>query len=446
MLSRSSHIASRGIVRLLLVLSALLAGSTPSLALKVEQIVSPKGIKAWLVEERAVPLIALRFVFVGGASQDPAGKEGLAGLLADTLSEGAGDLTAEAFRDKLSEQGARLAIASDRDKIYGALETLTKRFGASAELLRLVLTSPRFDPDAVERVKVQRVTDLALSANEPGVIAVERWYQEAFPGHVYARPVNGVRASVEGLTRDDVKAQHRRLFAKDSLRVVIVGDIDQRAAGEALDVIFGSLPEKAELVIVPAVEPRALAAPVVIAKDQPLATAAFGLPSIRGKDPDFPALQVLNHVLGSGDFDSRLMEEIRVKRGLAYSIKTSLLQDMVTTLMFGGFSTKNENMGPALGVLKEVLAATARDGPTPAQFENAKRYLTGSYLLDFDTNSKVAGSLLGFWLDGDGPEYLTERNKRINAVTLADVKRVAEKVLKADRLLVTIVGRPKLGE
>jgi zinc protease len=192
------------------------------------------------------------------------------------------------------------------------------------------------------------------------------------------------------------------------------------------------------------VEPRSRAQPLVIDKDYPLATATFGLRSLPSDHPDFPALQVLNNIIGSGDFDSRLMEEVRVKRGLAYSINTGLLRDSTTSFLLGAFATKNEAMGTALGVVKDVLAATARDGPTPAQFENSKRYLTGSFLLDFDTNAKVANSLLQIWLEGKTPDYLLSRNRAINGVTLNDVKRVAGEVLQVDRLLVTIVGKPKL--
>jgi zinc protease len=225
---------------------------------------------------------------------------------------------------------------------------------------------------------------------------------------------------------------------------VIVGDIDKSAAATAIDNIFGSLPEKGQTTPVTRVEPRAVQAAVVITMDQPLATATFGLPSLPTDHPDFPALQVLNHIIGSGDFDSLLMEEVRVKRGLAYSIKTSLLNDSISSLVLGGFSTKNENMGAALSVVKDVLARTVRNGPTQFQFDNAKRFLSGSFLLDFDTNAKVATSLLSIWLRGEKPAYLQTRNQRINGVTLGDVKRVAEEVLRADRLVVTIVGMPNL--
>jgi len=432
------------ILGLVCVLIGLLGSPIAARALTVEEIVSAKGIKAWLVEEHSVPLIAVRFAFAGGATQDQPGKEGLAGMVADLLMEGAGDLSAAALKEQLSRLGVRMTTSSSRDAFYGGLETLTARFGPSAELLRLMLVAPRFDPDAIERVRSQHLTDLAIAANEPSKVGVERWYSEAFKDHPYGRPVDGTPESIARLTRDDFKTQHARLLARDVLKIVIVGDIDKRAAAAAIDAIFGGLPEKAQLNRVERVEPRSLPAPVVVDKDQPLATATFGMASLPGNHPDFPALQVLNHVIGSGDFDSRLTEEIRVKRGLAYSIQTGLLDDSIASLLLGGFATKNETMGVALAAVREVLATTARNGPTPSQFENAKQYLVGSLLLDFDTNAKVAGSLLGVWLRGEGPDYLLTRNRKIASVTLNDVRRVAEQVLKPDRLTVTIVGKPKL--
>lgn len=429
---------------LLIAVFSLGLGANPAAALTVEEIVSPKGIKAWLVQEHSVPLIALKFALAGGASQDPVGKEGLATMVADLLTEGAGDLTEEAFKAQVSALGIRLSLSAGRDAIYGGLDTLSKRFQPSTELLRLALALPRFDEDAIERVRSQRLTDLAIAANEPNRVAVERWYQEAFPGNAYGRPADGTPASVARVVRDDLTRQHARLFARDVLKVVIVGDIDKAAAAAALDSIFGDLPERANVELVAKVEPRAAAAPVVVERDLPSASAAFGLASIASDHADFPALEVLNHIIGSGDFDAVLTEEIRVKRGLAYSVQTGLVHDSITSLLLGAFSTKNDTMASALGVLKEVLVRTARDGPSPGQFENAKRYLTGSFLLDFDTNAKVASSLLSIWVDGEGPDYLQRRNQKINAVTLADVKRVARDVLKTEALSVTIVGKPRL--
>ena len=429
---------------LLVLIAGLLVQSPVAIALEVQEIASPRGIKAWLVEEHSVPLIAIRFVFVGGAAQDPVGKEGLAVMVADLLTEGAGHMPSQVFKEQVSQLGTRLSLSGSRDGIYGRLETLLNRFSPSAELLRLVLVSPRFDAEVVERLRGQHLIDLARDANVPTKLALDRWYVEAFPGHPYGRSANGTPESIARITIGDLKATHANLLARDVLRVVIVGDIEKRVAADALDAIFGALPEKAKMVRVEKIAPRALPAPVVIDKDYPLATATFGLPSLLTDDPDFAALQVLNHIIGSGDFDSRLMEEIRVKRGLAYSIQTRLLHDTVTSLMVGGVATKNDLMGPTLAVMRDVFAEMVRNGPTAAQFDNAKQYLTGSYLLDFDTNAKVASSLLGILLDGEGPDYVKVRNQRINAVTIQDVKRVAERVLKLDRLVVTVVGKPNL--
>jgi len=423
---------------------AVVAVPSDGRALTVQEIVSPKGIKGWLVEEHSVPLIAVRFAFAGGASQDPAGKEGLASMVADLLTEGAGDLSEEAFKAEVAQLGMRLSLAAGRDAVYGSLETLSKRFDKAAELLRLALSSPRFDDDAIERVRSQRLTDLALAANDPNRLAIERWYLEAFPGNPYGRPPDGTPDSVGRIVRDDLSSQHAKLLARGVLKVVIVGDLDQQAAAAALDALFGALPEAAEVNLLPKVAPRPSPAPVVVDKDLPAATATFGLAAVASDDKDFPALEVLNHIIGSGDFDASLTEEIRVKRGLAYSVQTGLVHDSITSLLLGAFSTKNDTMGAALGVLKDVLATTARDGPDQGKFENAKRYLTGSYLLDFDTNGKVASSLLSIWVDGERPDYLTRHNAKINAVTLADVKRVAGAVLKSDQLTVTIVGKPRL--
>jgi zinc protease len=433
-----------GGLALLALLLASLAAAAPASALNVEEITSRQGIKAWLVEEHSVPLVAVRFAFMGGSCQDPPGSEGLAATLSDLLTEGAGELPAQAYKERLAELGTRLTTASGRDVLYGGMEALSKRFAPSVELLRMALTTPRFDADAVERIRAQRLTDLALAANDPIKLARNRWYAEAFSGHPYGRPLDGTPESIATITPAALKAMHGELLAKDVLKVVIVGDIDKPGAANVLDSLFGALPDRAKANHIARIEPRAVEAPVVIDKDYPLATATFGLPSLRGDSPDFAALQVLNHVIGSGDFDSRLMEEIRVKRGLAYSIQTSLLRDTVTSLLVGGLATKNEVMGTALGLVKDVLAETARNGPTRAQFDNAKQYLTGSFLLDFDTNAKVAGSLLTIQLLGEGRDYLVTRNQRIAAVTLDDVKRVARQVLKPERLVVTVVGKPKL--
>ena len=424
--------------------AASLSTALPATARDILQIESPGGIKAWLVEEHSIPLISIKFALDGGAALDPKGKGGLAKMMTGLLLEGAGEMDAPAFARALAEQGADLSISSGRDRIVGGLAALTKRFGPSAQLLRLALIEPRFDDDAISRVREQHLGGLKLAAKSPRSVAFNRWYATAFPGHAYGRPADGTLTSVAAITRGDITGAHRRLFARNTLKIVIVGDIDRQTAEKTLDIIFGGLKTAPEYSKPATPTMRTDPTTTVVSMDQPLSTAAFGFASLPSNSPDYPALQILRQIIGSGDFDSILMEEIRVKRGLAYAAQVSLVNNSLKSVMLGGLATKNENMGKALGVLREVLATTVNSGPTREQFDNAKRYLIGSYVLDFDTNAKLAGSLLKIWLNGYGPDFIDARNRRIEQVTFDDVKRVARDVLRLDQMIVTIVGKPTL--
>jgi zinc protease len=362
------------------------------------------------------------------------------------LTEGAGDLSGAAFKKRYLSLDARLSAAGGRDVIFGAVELLSDRSVPGSEVLRMMVTAPRFDTDAIEQVRSRHVAELTQAASAPEKVALNRWYADAFAGHPYGRPVNGTPETLGAITAADLKAQHRALFGRDVLKAVIVGDIDKAAARNMLDAVFGGLPEKAQTAAIPKTEPRGAPEPVVVEMDRDLSAAVFGLPSIPTDDPDFPALQVLNHVIGSGDFNSRLMQEVRIKKGFAYAIRTSLLSDAFTSLILGDVTTKNENMGAALDLIREVLAATARDGSEPARVDAAKAYLTKSFMLDFDSNAKVASSLLTLWLRGKDPGYLESRNKGLAAVTIDDVKHVAGRLLKVEGLIVAIAGNPQLNK
>jgi zinc protease len=233
-------------------------------------------------------------------------------------------------------------------------------------------------------------------------------------------------------------------MARSNLKVVIVGNIDRAAATTLLDRVFGALPARAGLTETGGPTIARVAQPVAVPKDIPLATAAFGAASVASLHRDFPTLLVLNHIIGSGDFDATLMEEIRVKRGLAYSVSVSLINDASASIMLGGMATKTENMREALKLLEAVLRRTATEGPRPEQVENAKLYLTGSYLLDFDTNAKLAASLLRLWLAGREPSYLSLRNEDVRRVTVDDVRRLARELLAPDRFNIVVVGPKSL--
>jgi zinc protease len=417
--------------------------TSPAEAMKIQKVRSPGGLEAWLVQEPKVPLIAMRFLFEGGSSQDPDGQEGLANFLSGMLDEGAGDLDALTFQKRMEDIAMRLSFNDARDAFYGSLETLSVNRDAAFDLLRMAITSPRFDADAVERVRKQIAANLAFAAKDPDRVADKAWHRAAYPDHAYGRPQSGTPESIARIAGADLRTYTKRVFARDTLKVVAVGDIDAKTLGDLLDRTFGALPAKAELRLVATTAPKRGGRLEVIEMNVPQSVAIFGIGAMKRKDPDFMAAFVMNQILGGGGFASRLMEEVREKRGLAYSVYSYIAPSKHTSVFAGGVATKNEEIAQSLDVIKGELKRMAAEGPTAEELANAKSYLTGSYALRFDTNAKIANQLLGILQEDLGIDYVERRNKEIEAVTLDDIKRVSQRLLDPDNLIITVVGKPK---
>jgi zinc protease len=413
-------------------------------AMKVQEVKSPGGISAWLVESHSVPLIAVRFAFDGaGSVQDPAGKEGLANFLASMLDEGAGDLASMQFQERMEELAMRMSFDDGRDAFYGSFETLTEYRDEAAKLLALAITRPRFDDDAVERMRRQHLASLAYAARDPARVASERWMALVFAGHPYGRPTNGTPKSVAGIGRADLAGFHGRVFAKDALRVVVVGDIDATTLGTMLDTVFGNLPAKATLSPIARIDATAQQKLQVIEMNVPQSVARFGLAAMARSDKDFMPAFVLNTILGGSAFTSRLYQEVREKRGLAYGVNTSLVPMRHSSVFFGGVATKNEAVARSLDVIRTELKRIASEGPTEKELADTKAYLTGSFALRFDSNTNIANQLLWMMMEGLGHGYVETRNAQVEAVTIDDVRRAAKRLFDGNDLLVTVVGRPK---
>ncbi|MGZ5918480.1 MAG: M16 family metallopeptidase [Hyphomicrobium sp.] len=427
------------------VVALFASSSTPANAMKIQTVKSPGGIEAWLVEEHSVPMMAMRFAFDGGSSQDPVGKEGLANFVTAMLDEGAGDLSSREFQERMEDISMRMSYEEAKDAFYGNFETLTANRDDAAKLLKLALNKPHFEADSIERIRQQLIAGLVYAARDPDKVAQNEWYALAFKGHPYARPANGTEKTVGTVTHDDLEGYRKRIFAKDTLKVVAVGDIDATQLGKLLDEVFGDLPAKAELAPVSKTAPVIGGKQEVIEMNVPQSVAVFGLGAMPRRDPEFIPAFVLNQILGGGGFASKLMEEVREKRGLAYSVYTYVYPYQHASIFSGGVATRNDAMGQSLDVIRDELKKMADNGPSQEDLDNAKNYLIGSYPLRFDTNSKIATQLLGLKMDGFGPEYVENRNAMIAAVTLDDMKRVAKSLLDTQNLIVTIVGKPTLG-
>ena len=296
--------------------------------------------------------------------------------------------------------------------------------------------------DAIERVRAQILAGLKFDEHDPETVASLAWDRLAFQGHPYGRPIKGTLQSIAAISRDDLKSYVDRVFARDKLVISVVGDIDAATLGKALDHIFGALPARSELAPVADANPPLGPTQEIIEMDVPQSVAQFGHRGIARKDGDFIAAYVLNYIIGGGGFSSRLMEEVREKRGLAYSVHSNLYPYEHGAIFVGSVATKNEAVGQSLEVIESELRRIAEQGPTAEELANAKSYLTGAYALRFESSSSIANQLLAIQIEDLGIDYVNRRNKLVEAVTLDDIKRVAKRLIEADRLITTIVGKP----
>jgi zinc protease len=428
-----------------LALAAIAAASTPAAeidTMKIQRVISPGGIEAWLVESHDNPLIAMRFAFRGGSSQDPQGKEGLAYFVTAMMDEGAGPFDAVGFQERAQALAMRMDFDASRDVMLGNVQTLSANKDEVFDLVRLALTEPRFDQDAIERVRAQILAGLKFDENDPGTVASLAWDRLAFGDHPYGRPIKGSKASIASMTREDLKDYVARVFARDKLVISVVGDIDAETLGRTLDHVFGNLPANSALSSVAEAEPPLGPTREVIEMDVPQSVAQFGHRGIARKDDDFIAAYVLNYIIGGGGFASRLMEEVREKRGLAYSVHSNLFPYQHGSVFVGNVATKNEAVGRSLDVIESELRRLAEQGPTAEELASAKSYLTGAYALRFESSSSIANQLLWIQIEDLGIDYAHRRNALVEAVTLDDIKRVAKRLIEADRLITTIVGKP----
>lgn len=425
---------------LLLCAVAPILVSAEASARSVQQITSNGGIKAWLVEEHGVPLIALQLAFVSGSVQDPQDKPGLTQLVAKMLDEGAGDLTAQDFKAQLASLAVRFSASATRSAIRIGLAGTTTKFLQATDLLRQALMQPRFDESALAEVKQQILTGIAFESEEGATIALRQFYARAFAGHPLSRPVDGTAAVIKSISANDVRDHFKRVVARKNLRVVLVGDISANRAGELLDNVFGGLQPEPNLKTVLAEAPKTVSTRITLESAGGLANAIFAYPAPGLNDPDFYAALTLNHILGSGNFDARLTEEIRVKRSLTYAVASQVSADAYSSLIVGAMSTKAERMDEALDVLRETYARIVAEGPTASELTNAKTSLVATPLLAIETSPALARHLLSIQVDGWGPDSDDVRRRRIEKLTLADIKRVAKKILQPGSLSTVVVG------
>ena len=422
---------------------ALAAAALPDRAeMTIQEVTSPGGITAWLVEEHSIPFIALEIGFQGGTVLDPTDKRGVGNLMMATIEEGAGDMDAQGFAAAQEALAATFTFDIYGDSAHVSGQFLTETKDQAVQLLRTALIDTRFDQDAIDRVKGQILSIIASDATDPGTIANTAFNRAAWgPDHPYGTDSNGTPETIAAITREDVLASWQATLVKDRMFVGVVGDITADELGPMLDRLLGDLPD-ATLPLPAAASYKMTGGVEVIDYATPQSIALFGHQGITQDDPDYFAAFILNEAVGGGNFASRLMEEVREKRGLTYGIGTSLLPLDYGQLIVGQVASANDKMSETVKVVQDVWADIATNGLTDTELADTKTYLTGAYPLRFDGNARIAGQLMGMQMNGFPIDYVKTRNAKIEAVTTEDIRRVAKRLFRPEDLHFTIVGSP----
>jgi zinc protease len=403
------------------------------------QSVKWRDMEAWLVSDKSLPLITLKMAWRGGAASDPSGKTGLTMLMARLMNEGAGNLPAREFQQAMADKAISLSFSAGRDEMTGTLRCLSRYRATCFKLLRLAVTAPRFDAEAVARMKQEQRAAILRSRQNPRSIANEALMQLAFGDHAYANPRNGTPESLAAIGRDDIAAHYHALLARDNLHLAVVGDIGRAELRRLMRDVFAPLPARAQRPETPAIEINKGPLSRHIERAGPQTSIVFAQQGVAHDDELFFADFVMNSILGGSGFSSRLTEQVREARGLAYSVYSGTSNFQHAALWTGAVASDNATAQEAVNVIRAEMRRMAQEPVSAARLAAAKTYLTGNYALRFDSGTKIAEQLLGVQLNGWPIDYFQTRNGKINAVSIDDVQRAA-RLLSPQHLLLVSVG------
>jgi len=407
----------------------------------IKEVTSPGGIEAWLVEEHSIPFIALELRFKGGASLDAPGKRGAINLMTALLEEGAGDMDAREFARASESLAASFRYRVSDDTVSVSAKFLTENRDQAIALLRASLLSPRFDDDAIERVRAQILSGIRSDEKDPNAIAGRAFDRMVFADHPYATSLDGTLDSVAALGRDDLVAAHAATLARDRLYVSAVGDITAADLGVMLDSLLADLPATGAPMPGKA-DPTFVGGIKVIDFDTPQSVVVFGQRGLPLEHPDFFAAYLVDIILGGGSFESRLMTEVREKRGLTYGVYSYLVGKDHADIWMGSVASANDRVAEAISVIRDEWQRMYDHGVTEEELQDAKTYLTGAYPLRFDGNGPIANIMANMQVSHMPLDYIANRNDQVNAVTLEHANRVARGLLDPENLSFVVVGRP----
>lgn len=407
-------------------------------AIEIQDVQSPKGVHAWLVEDHTVPVVAIEFSFKGGSAQDPAGKEGLANLMSGLFDEGAGNLRSDIFQARLDELGGDMSFTASKDAIRGSLRVLAENRDRAVHLLALAVQKPRFDQDALDRIREQLVVGIRASERDPATIAQKKFDGMVYGKHPYGRWSEGTPESLAAIKQADLAAAHSRMFARDTVKIGIVGPVSASQASQIVGQIFDALPQKADLQKIDQAKLH-LGGMTTVHYDMPQTSIMLLYPGIRREDPQFFAAYLMNYILGGPGLTSRLFSQVREKRGLAYNVSSVLINLDYASALAISTGTRAARAQESLETVREEIKRLVSAGVTEDELASAKSYVIGSYAIqNMGSSSEIASTLVGLQEENLPIDYIEKRKQLIDSVTPDQVSAVAKKLFSVEPAILMV--------
>lgn len=410
--------------------------------LNIQHWATPSGARVYFVENHDLPMLDISVAFDAGSARDHREKAGLAAMTQSMMSRGAGALSEQQIAERLADVGAQMGGGFDQDQASFTLRTLSsppEREPAVA-VLKSILSSPLFPEDVLNREKSRSIANLKEAATKPEYLADQAFQKAVYGDHPYALPESGTVESLQTLARQDLEEFYRGHYHAAGMVVALMGDISRAEAERIAEELAAGLPQGPAPEKLPPVPAPSMGSEQFIAHHAKQSHILIGMPGMRRDDPDYFPLLVGNYVLGGGGFDSRIMIEIRQKRGLAYSAYSYFMPMREAGPFQMGLQTKRESTDEALRVVRETLSSFIKTGPTDAELTQAKNNQIGSFPLRLDSNKKILGylAMIGYYqlpLD-----WLETYPKKVAAVTREDVMKAFRSRLQSDLMSTVVVG------
>lgn len=425
--------------RLFLAVLVFLLPALAQAGVNIQNWTAPSGARVYFVESHDLPIVDLQIEFAAGTAYDQADKVGLAAFTRSLLDAGAGNLDEEAIAEKQVDTGAQLGGHTDLDRSGISLRTLSsaKERDASLDLMRLLLTQPTFPQAVFEREKGRTIAAIKESETQPASIAAKRFAKGLYPTHPYGQ--TATVESVGRIGRDDVASFHRSFFTAARAVVAIVGDLSRAEAETIVQRLTEGLPKSDNAAVI--ATPAAPKADVIrVSHPSQQTHVQVGMPVLKRGDPDFFPLVVGNYVLGGGGFVSRLMKEVREKRGFAYSVYSYFQPQQEAGPFQIGLQTKNEQTDEALKVARETLGSFLKQGPTEDELKGAKQNITDGFVLRLDSNRKILDQVAVIAFYQLPLTYLDDYTKQVEKVTAQQVREAFARRVRPDDLVTVVVG------